>query len=82
MTIKRLGKVLHLSKSGRLIVKSQLKVKPGSVTLSQDLKNIGTIFDIFGPVENPYISVKPSIRTPSNYVGQILYFEENTERRR
>jgi RNA-binding protein len=59
-----------------------LKLKTGLVALNQNLENVGTIFDIFGPIETPYISVKPSIRNPSNYVGQLLYFEENTEKRR
>lgn len=50
--------------------------------MSQDLKRVGTVFDVFGPVDNPYISVKPSVRDPSHYVGQLLYVEENVDRRR
>jgi rRNA processing protein Gar1 len=57
-------------------------VNLGSVTLSQDLKNVGNVFDVFGPVENPYISVKPNIRDPKNYVGQLIYVDEGLERRR
>lgn len=81
-SIRRLGKVLHLSKSGRLILRSQTKVKLGSVAVNEDLKNIGTIFDVFGPAENPYVSIKPSVRDPSQYVGQLLFVEESIERRR
>ncbi len=54
----------------------------GSVTFSQDLKNVGNVFDVFGPVENPYISVRPNVRDPNNYVGQLLYVEEGLKRRR
>jgi len=82
MSIKRLDRVLHLSKSGRLILRTHSKVKLGAVALNQDLKNVGTVFDVFGPVENPYVSVKPSVRDPGQYVGQLLYVEEKTERKR
>ncbi len=82
MSVKRLGKVLHLSKSGRLILRSQTRVKLGSPALNQDLKAVGTVFDVFGPVENPYTSVKPSVRDPSQYVGKLLFVEESVERRR
>jgi len=76
--ISRLGKVLYLSKSGRLILRSRLRVKVGSAILTEDLRNIGNVFDIFGPVMNPYVSVKPAVREPSRYVGQLLYVEEST----
>ncbi len=75
--VSRLGRVLYLSKSGRLILRSKLRLKVGSAIFTEDLKNIGNVFDIFGPVVNPYISVKPAVREPSRYVGQLLYFEES-----
>ena len=57
-------------------------MKLGSVAFSQDLKNVGNVFDVFGPVENPYISVKPNVRDPNNYVGQLLYVDGGLEGRR
>jgi len=78
MSIKRLGKVQHLSKGGRLVLRSRAKVKLGKVAVNQELKEVGIVFDIFGPAENPYISVKPKVRDPSQYVGQLLYIKENT----
>ena len=82
MSIKRLGKVLHISKSGRLVVRSQTEVKLGMAVVNQELRRIGVVFDIFGSVANPYISIKPSVRDLDQYVGQPLYVEESTERRR
>jgi len=64
------------------VLRSQVKAKLGVVALNQDLKDVGTVFDVFGPIEDPYISVKPSVRDPSQYVGQTLYFEEDADRRR
>jgi rRNA processing protein Gar1 len=79
--ISRLGKVLYLSKSGRLILRSKLRVKVGAAILTEDLRNIGNVTDIFGPVINPYVSVRPVVREPSKYVGQLLYVEESTANR-
>jgi RNA-binding protein len=79
--ISRIGKVLYLSKSGRLILRSKLRVKVGSAILTEDLRNIGNVTDIFGPVINPYVSVRPAVREPSKYVGQLLYVEESTANR-
>ena len=80
--MQRLGKVVHLSKSGRLILRSKTKARTGLIAMDEGLKSVGTVFDTFGPVENPYISVKPSVHDPGRYVGQILYVDEETEPRR
>ena len=80
--MQRLGKVVHLSKSGRLILRSKTKARTGLVAMDEGLKSVGTVFDTFGPVENPYISVKPSVHDSERYVGQILYVDEETEPRR
>ena len=82
MSIKRLGKVLHLSKSGRLVLRSQDRARLGAKVVDQDLKVIGTVFDVFGPIKNPYISVKASVSSPARLVGRLLYVEEAVERRR
>lgn len=80
--MQRLGKVLHLSKSGRLVLRSRLKSRPGEIALDEELTPVGTVIDTFGPVENPYVSVKPSVSSPERYVGHILYVDEQTETRR
>jgi len=80
--MRRLGKVLHLSKSGKLILRSKAKVKPGTVALDENLKIVGIVFDDFGPVENPYVSVKPNIAEPKHYVGRVIYVEEDSRSRR
>jgi len=56
-------------------------VEVGSAILTEDLRNIGNVTDIFGPVINPYVSVRPAVREPSKYVGQLLYVEESTANR-
>jgi rRNA processing protein Gar1 len=34
---------------------------------------VGFVFDVFGPVSNPYVSVKPTVSEPSAFVGRVVY---------
>ncbi len=58
--MKRLGKVLHLSTHGNLIVRSDDGALPrmNSSVLTKKMEKIGTVYDVFGPEKEPYISVK------------------------
>ena len=60
--MKRLGKALHLSTHGNLIVRSDEGSLPkvNSSVLTKKMEKIGTVYDIFGPEKRPYISVKLS----------------------
>lgn len=71
--LKRLGKVLHLSRSAKLILKTKINVTTRTKVLVANGKSIGYIFDIFGPIANPYISIAPSVKDPDKYIGRVLY---------
>ena len=67
---KPLGNVLHVLKNNIMIVRGKRKSKSkrksleavsgllNSVVLDGRNRGIGRIYDIFGPVDHPYISVK------------------------
>lgn len=59
--MKRLGYFLHISPSGRIIVKLSLPSPPklGSKVFSSRGELIGVVVDIIGPVKAPYAVVKP-----------------------
>jgi len=71
--LNRLGKVLHLSGNKNLILRTKNKVKTRAAVLNDELKQVGLIFDIFGPINNPYVSIKPTVNNPEQYVGRFLY---------
>ena len=71
--MKRLGRVLHLSNNNNLILRTKIQIKPQTIVLDDQLNHVGKINDVFGPVTNPYIAIKPSVKNPNKYVGQILY---------
>jgi rRNA processing protein Gar1 len=74
-SLRRLGKILHLSKSRSLIVRCDQAgfVKIGTRACDSKLKEIGKVQDFFGPVSAPYVSIKPANPSPSKYVGRIAY---------
>jgi len=77
--MRRLGKVLHLSKSGNLILRLEQKVVPtiNAKVVDYKLRRIGEVNSVLGPVKNPYVSVKPAT-ADSALEGRILYLVETS----
>jgi RNA-binding protein len=71
--LQRLGLVLHVSPSRNIITKVEHSPKIGETVVDEDMKPVGRVFDIFGPVSSPYAAVKPSVREPERFVGKRLY---------
>ena len=61
MVEKRLGIATHVSSQGNLIVRcdGSVNIKANDAVLLQE-KRIGSIYDVFGPIGKPYVSVKIS----------------------
>ena len=77
--MKQVGEVLHLSKSGNLIVKLQTQQAPplnSLVFTSSQNKLVGKVVDVMGPVASPYLAVKPEIDKPEKLAGVKIYVEE------
>ena len=71
---RRLGTVLHASSSsGNLILKAETTVRIGETVLDSRGRKVGTIFDLFGPVSNPFTAVKLEIDEPGRYVCETLF---------
>ena len=77
--LRRLGKVLHMSKSGNLIVRLEKPPVPAERTRVVDykIKRIGTVNSILGPVKSPYVSVKPEA-AGEGFSGRVLYLLEDS----
>lgn len=56
---KRLGIAAHVSSQGNLIVRCDgpVNIKANDAVLLRE-KRIGSIYDVFGPIGKPYVSVK------------------------
>lgn len=71
--LRRLGRVLHVSPSGKLIVESFNIPVLHDTVYDNKLNPIGYVYDIIGPISKPYISVEVTKGNPEKYVNKILY---------
>ena len=77
-----IGSVMHVSKStGQLIVRAKEEASIGDFVYDSKRKRVGVVFDFFGPVDAPYIAVKPHGEA-SSFVGAELFVEERHRDRR
>jgi RNA-binding protein len=73
MCLQRLGKVLHVTPSQNIVVKTDKTPKIGSAVVNENLKIVGKIFDVIGPVASPYAVVKPAVKEPEQLTAKPLY---------
>jgi RNA-binding protein len=75
--MNELGEVLHMAKSGRLIVKMSAATNEkkviGMPVVDSTGKQIGKIQEIFGPVVSPYASVQPSREKLTSIIGTKVF---------
>jgi RNA-binding protein len=71
--LQRLGKVLHVTPSQNIVVKADKTPKIGSAVVNENLKIVGKVFDVIGPVSSPYAVVKPAIKDPEKLTAKQLY---------
>jgi len=83
--LQRIGFVLHISSNGNLILKAENAPRIGDKATDENLRPVGTVFDVFGSVSNPYVAVRPTVDEPSQFVQRVLYAvpsERRMEKRR
>ena len=71
--MQRIGRALHISPNKNIILKAENLPKIGNRVMDELLRSVGTVFDIFGPVSSPYVSVKPHVEEPHRLVSHVLY---------
>jgi RNA-binding protein len=79
--LQRLGLILHISPSHNIIVKVENTPRIGETVVDDNLKPIGKIFDILGPVSSPYAAVRPSVRDPEKLVNRTVYIFPSKRRK-
>ena len=55
-----LGTVLHIMDKKLIVKGGKLKVKRviNSIAVTEDKRKIGKVYDVFGPVNRPYVGIK------------------------
>ena len=85
--MKRLGTALHAVQN-KLIIQSEQIVgsetdvpRTNSWVVDQKRTRVGKVFDIFGPINHPYIIVRPNRGVDAAaHVGKKLYIDEASGR--
>ena len=79
--LQRLGKVLSVTPSQSIVVKLDKTPKVGSTIVDENLKVVGRIFDIIGPVSSPYAVIRPSVKDPEKLANRQLYVSSSRKER-
>jgi len=83
--LKRLGTALHAVQNKLIVQSEQIAEREsnveiprvGSWAVDQKKVRIGKVLDIFGPVDHPYIIVRPNRGVDAAaHVGKKLYVDE------
>ena len=71
--VGEIGEVMHLARSGRLIVKLTSEARPGEILVDSAGKRVGKIAELIGPVKAPYASVIPMTDRTARLVGAKVF---------
>jgi RNA-binding protein len=74
--VGELGEVIHLAKSGRLIVKlneAGAGIRAGELLVDGSGKRVGKVAELLGPVNAPYASVIPMTDRTGRIVGSKVF---------
>lgn len=80
-----IGEVMHLAKSGRLVVKLHVTgagLRAGDLLVDGSGKRVGKIAELIGPVSAPYASVIPMTDRAGRFAGNKVYAGGRPEPRR
>jgi RNA-binding protein len=69
--------------SGRLILRAERLPRINDRVVDENLRFVGVVFDVFGPVASPYVVVECGVEEPGRFVDRVLYvFSSGGGRRR
>ncbi len=85
--MRKLGSIVSRTRTGLIVVKTELKDPRrtvGAIVYDEAMKRIGRIIDVIGPVDSPYVVVKPDSREIVDLIepGNLYYYIERKTRRR
>jgi RNA-binding protein len=82
--LRRLGTVLHTTPNGYIVVKidDPDNIPPLNVRVyDRDLRSVGVLLDIIGPVKEPYAVIKPATKETKLPSGEVVYYKPPRPRR-
>ena len=77
--MQEVGEVLHLAKSGRVIVRLSQVIKEGQILCDKDGHKIAKVTELIGPVSNPYASCIPLSNNIKKFISSKIFALEYTQ---
>ena len=71
--MKKLGKVTTITNNNNLLVNTSKSFRIGLRVINQEIKTIGKIVDVIGPIKSPYIVVNTRNAQAKAQKGDTLY---------
>lgn len=71
--MEKVGYVLRISRSKRIIVRLEKEVREGDVLYDDRGRRAGKVIEVFGPVRAPYASLQPLTDRLRGLVGRKVY---------
>ncbi len=79
--MKKLGKVSVIARNGNLLVKTSKPYRIGTPVVDQQIKRLGKIVDVIGPVRAPFIVVNTKGIGKQLKIGDVLYLMDKQPQR-
>jgi len=79
--LQRLGRVLSVTPSQNVVVRTEKPPKMNATVVDENLKVVGRVFDVIGPVASPYAVVRPSVKNPEKLTNKQLYVSPSKKER-
>jgi rRNA processing protein Gar1 len=73
---RRLGVVENIGHDGTLLVRSELTAARGAEVLDKRNRPLGRVIRVFGPVKEPFTTVRPSVPAAPSLVGADVFIGE------
>jgi len=78
--LRKIGRVIHITPSGKALIKAEKAPKIGSTVMNETKKRVGKVFDVFGPTVSPYVEVDVKTVDPESLVNMFLYLPSSHKR--
>lgn len=71
--MQEVGEVLHLARSGRIIVQLTKLVDEGQILCDEKSGRVAKVMELIGPVRKPYASATPLTNNIKKYTGKKVF---------
>lgn len=74
--VRRLGLVENISYDGSILIRSAFAASRGAVVVDKRRRPLGRVMKVFGPVKEPFTSVRPEGKPTLALIGSEVFIEE------